>query len=834
MMGKYDKYSSDVRLAISYAREEAQRLRHRLISSEHLLLGILKLGDTRIEGLFACLHVSTASISQALDFVVGRGNRAILSEPLLNSAARAALVRAEAFVESRRLGLVDIEHVFMALLEEQNSVTLGVLESFGVQLSTAREQLSMLMNGGYERLLLSTEYYTRYEATPLLNQVSHDLTIAALNDLIDPLIGREAELERTMQILLRRTKNNPALIGPAGVGKTAIAEGLALRIIHGQVPENLAHHRIVALNAGMLSAGTKFRGDLEERLKIIFHELHEDGRIIVVIDELHTLMQTGVAAGSLDIADLFKPMLARGEFQCIGATTLDEYRKTIESDAALERRFQTVLVSETTAEQTLQILEGVRTRYEVFHQLTISDDALLSAIKMSTRYIQDRYLPDKALDLLDEAAARVRVQSSVYPEAIRRLRDTMLTVQQEKDEAIGLYEFPRGANLFLRERSMRHELELAEQAWRADHEKQKAVVDTQDVAEIVALWTGIPVAQIAGEERFRLLRLEHELSQRVIGQREAVQAVARAVRRSRIGLCDSRRPFGSFIFVGPTGVGKTELARALAATLFDDENALLKFDMSEFMESHQISRLISAPPGYVGHDQAGQLTEAIRRRPYSVVLFDEIEKAHPNVYALLLQILEDGCLTDARGRMVDFKHTFIILTSNIGTSHTLSGSMTFTSQPDERTSRHRTYEAMRKRIIIEIKNVFQPELFNRIDEIVVFRPLSLEQLRIIVDLMIAQTQQHLAKLGFELQMTEAALQYLIAYGYNADYGARPLRRAVQSQLDDLLAEKILRGQFVAGDSIVVDLQDDRLVANVQAYVDQTIYVKAKHTGLSAA
>ena len=833
-MGKYDKYSPDVRLVISYAREEAQRLRHRLISSEHLLLGILKLRDTRIEGLFASLHVSTASISQALDFVVGRGNRAILSEPLLNIAARATLARAEAFVASRRLGLVDVEHVFMALLEEQNSVTLGVLESFGIQLCTAREQLSMLMNGGYERLLLSTEYYTRYEATPLLNQVSHDLTIAALNDLIDPLIGREAELERTLQILLRRTKNNPALIGPAGVGKTAIAEGLALRIIHNQVPENLSRHRIVALDVGMLSVGTKFRGDLEERLKLIFHEIHEDGRIIIVIDELHTLMQAGVAEGSLDVADLFKPMLARGEFQCIGATTLDEYRKTIESDAALERRFQMVLVAETTAEQTLQILEGVRTRYEVFHQLTISDDALQAAIKMSTRYIQDRYLPDKALDLLDEAAARVRVRSAVYPASIRHLRDTMLAVQQEKDDAIGLREFPRGANLFIRERSMRHELELAEQAWRADSGKQKTVVNRQDIAEVVALWTGIPVGQIAGEERIRLLRLEHELCQRVIGQREAVQAVARAVRRSRAGLCDSHRPFGSFIFVGPTGVGKTELARALAATLFDDENALLKFDMSEFMESHQVSRLVSAPPGYVGYDQAGQLTEAVRRRPYCVVLFDEIEKAHPKVSDLLLQILEDGCLTDARGQVVDFKHTFIILTSNIGTSHTLSSPMTFMNQYAECMDAHEIYEHMHKRIIVEMKNVFRPELFNRIDEIIVFRSLGLEQLRIIVDLMIVQTQQRLSRLGLKLQITEAALLHLITYGYNADYGARPLRRAVQSQLDDLLAEKILRGHFVAGDSIIVDLQDEELVANVPTCVDQTSCVNAKSIRLSAA
>ena len=832
-MGKYDKYSPDVRLAISYAREEAQRLRHRLISSEHLLLGILKLQNTLIEGLFASLHVSTASISQALDFVVGRGNRAILSEPLLNMAARTALARAEEIVATGRLGLVGLEHLFLALLEEQNSVTLGVLESFGIHLSTARKQLSLLMSTSCEHVLLSTQYYTRYEATPVLNQVSRDLTLAALNDLIDPLIGREAELERTMQILLRRTKNNPVLIGPAGVGKTAIAEGLALRIIRGQVPENLLHHRVVALDVAMLPVGTKFRGDLEERLTLLFREICDDSRIIVFIDELHTLMYTGAADGSLDVASLFKPMLARGEFQCIGATTAEEYRRTIEADPALERRFQMVPVSETTAEQTLQILKGLRPRYELFHQLVIGDDALHAAIKMSRRYIQGRQLPDKALDLLDEAAARVRVRSSIYPDSIQQLRDTIIAVQQEKNDAIRSYEFPRGANLFIRERSMRHELRLAEQVWLSDRQ-QKAVVGKEDIAEVVAMWTGIPVARIAGEERFRLLRLEHELSLRVIGQQEAVRAVAMAVRRSRAGLCDGRRPLGSFIFVGPTGVGKTELARALAATLFDDEDAILKFDMSEFMESYMVSRLVSAPPGYVGYDQAGQLTEAIRRRPYCVVLFDEIEKAHPKVFDLLLQILEDGCLTDAHGQVVDFKHTLIILTSNIGTSHNVSGSMAFATRSDEQALLHEAYEHMRERILRDVKDVFQPELFNRFDEVVIFHPLGMEQLRVIVDLMTEQTRHRMSTLGFELLVTQAALTYLITYGQNADYGARPLRRAVQSQLDDLLAQEILRGRFAVGDKVMVDLQGGKLVVDVQVCVGCAVCVEAKGSGLSAA
>ncbi len=819
-MGRVNRYTQEARQALSNAREEAQRLRHRTITTEHLLLGILRLNDAIIEAVFTSCHASSARVYQAIEFVVGRGNKAILSEPTLGAAVRMVFTSADREATLMQAELIGVEHLLLGLFGERDSVTVGVLESFGLFLHPVRQQVIALLRNGREQVTFSNQYSARYDATPTLNLVSRDLTVAALAGELDPMIGREVELERTMQIFSRRSKNNPVLIGHAGVGKTAIAEGLALRIVQGQVPEGLLERRVVALDVGLLTVGTKFRGDFEERLKRIMQEIIAAKGIIIVIDELHALVGTGVAEGSIDAANLFKPMLARGEFQCIGATTLDDYRKTIETDPALERRFQPVRVPETTPEETLQILQGLRSYYADFHEVTIADEALQAAVQMSSRYIQGRYQPDKSLDLIDEASARVCVQRTVAPSHVRKLRDEIVMMQKAKDYAIAHRDFAMASKHRSRELQLCRELYAVEEEWTAAREQQRPTVGEQQIAEVVAMWTGIPAMQIAAEEAERLLNLEEELHRRVIGQDVAVEAVAKAVRRSRTNLRDRRRPIGSFIFVGPTGVGKTELARVLAATLFGDEKALIKLDMSEFMESHSVARLVGAPPGYVGYDLAGQLTEAVHRRPYSVVLFDEIEKAHPNVFDLLLQILDDGCLTDSHGQTVSFKHTLIIITSNAGTAQLERRAMQFTAR---RLSEHERQVEEQERILshvmLALKDLFRPELLNRIDEIVPFHSLTPEHLREIVNLMIAQTQQRIAEQSIDLQVTDAARSLLVAQGYDPIYGARPLRRTVQRLLEDMLAELILQGTCSTGDTIVVDAVEGKLAMQVLALVE---------------
>ena len=826
-MSQLDRYTEEGRQALLASREEALQLRHRVIGPEHLALGILKVADPIIECTLLRLQVDAVRLREALTFVVGRGNKAILSQPTIGQSARAVLLRAEAMATLAEQELIGIEHLLLGVLADGEGVAVGVLESFGLSLDVVRKEIEKLLNYGRDHATSTAQYHIRCNETPTLNQVSRDLTLAALHGTLDPMIGRENELERTIQILSRRSKNNPVLIGPAGVGKTAIAEGLAMRIIQGSVPDDLQHCRVVTLDVGLLTVGTKFRGDFEERLKRIMQEVVSAKDIIIVIDELHALTGTGVAEGSIDAANLFKPMLARGEFRCIGATTLDDYRRTIEADPALERRFQPVMIKETTPQQTMEILRGLRSHYAHYHHVTITDEALAAAVQMSSRYIQNRYQPDKAIDLIDEAAARVCVHRTVAPSDVRSLRQELASVQQDKEEAITGGDFVRASKQRADERHIRLALAEAEDAWFALRQQERPLVDQRTFAEVVSMWTAIPVTQIAAEEAQRLLKLEDELHRRVIGQHEAVQVVARAVRRARTNVRDGRRPIGSFLFVGPTGVGKTELARALAETLFGDEDAILKLDMSEFMESHHASRLVGSPPGYVGYDQAGQLTEAVRRRPYSVILFDEIEKAHPSVFDLLLQILDDGCLTDARGHSVDFKNTIIIITSNVGTANLKHTEMSFTSARKNRQEQQASVHAhMRSQILPALKDIFRPELLNRIDEVVVFHTLEQEHLRKIVDLMIEKTRQRMAEQSISLQVSDATCCMLVEHGYDPAYGARPLRRTVQSMLDDMLAEALLRGDCKAGDTVVVDVEDGKLVVQVLVGVESSKQVAA--------
>jgi ATP-dependent Clp protease ATP-binding subunit ClpC len=809
-LSQLERYTAEGQKALMNAREEAATLRHRIIEPEHLALGILKVRDPVIESLFARLQADATRLEETLAFVVGRGNKAILSRPTFGQAARAVLQRAGEIAGRMSAPLVGIEHLLLGVLGDKHGIATGVLENFGITFEAAQEEIESLINS-QDQSSLSNHYYRRYGETPTLNLVSRDLSLAALAGKLDPIVGREAELERTMQILTRRSKNNPILIGPAGVGKTAIAEGLAIRIIEGRVPEHLQRCRVVTLDVGLLTVGTRFRGDFEERLKQIMQEIAKAKELLVVIDELHALVGTGVAEGSVDAANLFKPMLARGEFRCIGATTLDDYRKTIEADPALERRFQLVMVNETTPEETLAVLRGLRDRYADFHQVTISDDALIAAVQMSSRYVQGRYQPDKALDLVDEAAARICVHRSGMSNEVHHLRAMLYTMQREKEEAILRGDFTVAAHQRSEERQVRRSLVDVEDTWLAQRQQERPVVDQQAIAAVVSMWTGIPVEQIAGEEATRLLALEEHLHLRVIGQDEAVRAVAKAIRRARTGIRDSHRPIGSFLFVGPTGVGKTELARALAHTLFGDENALLKLDMSEFMEQHTASRLLGTPPGYVGYDQGGQLIEAVRRRPYSIILFDEIEKAHPGIFDLLLQMLNDGCLTDAQGRTASFQHTVIILTSNVGTAQLRQSQMSFVPARHRKETRQASAHAhLRAQILPALNDVFRPELLNRFDEIVVFHALEHEHLREIVDLMIAQTRQRIAEQSIALSVTEPARRLLVEQGYDPTYGARPLRRAIQRLLDDMLAESLLRSEIKAGDSVTVEVVDGGL------------------------
>ena len=718
--------------------------------------------------------------------------------------ARKVLTLAQDEAQRFNHNYIGTEHLLLGLVREGEGIAAGVLESLGVNLDKVRHEVIRVLS--QSSAAGPAQETKRASKTPTVDQLGINLTEAARAGKLDPVIGREKEIERVIQILSRRTKNNPALIGEPGVGKTAIVEGLAHRIVNNDVPETLLNKRVLTLDIGSLVAGTKYRGEFEERLKKIIEELRNTNDAILFIDELHTLVGAGAAEGAIDAANILKPPLARGELQCIGATTLDDYRKYIERDAALERRFQPVMVEEPTLEQTIEILKGIRERYEQHHKVTITDDALRAAADLSVRYIADRHLPDKAIDLIDEAASRVRLRYASAPPDLREAQKELERVTHDKDSAINTQEYEETSRLREAETSARERVDTLRAEWQAKVVAAEPTVDEEEIAHVVAMWTGIPVTRIAQEESERLLHMEDHLHKRVIGQQEAIETISRAVRRARAGLKDPKRPIGSFIFLGPTGVGKTELAKAVAEFMFGSDDALIKVDMSEFMERHNVSRLVGAPPGYVGFDEGGQLTEAVRRKSYAVILLDEIEKAHPEVFNILLQILEDGQLTDAKGRRVDFRNTIIIMTSNLGARQLqTNSSLGFRSFGETEAARaEASYENMRDKVQAELKTSFRPEFLNRIDAMIVFRTLTQDEIRVIVDLMLARVRDQLRTQQMSLEVTQAAKDHIIKIGYDVAYGARPLRRVIQNMVEDVLAEQLLLSRYKPGTTIVVD------------------------------
>ncbi|HLN12195.1 MAG TPA: ATP-dependent Clp protease ATP-binding subunit, partial [bacterium] len=723
---------------------------------------------------------------------------------------RAKKVLELALDEARRLGhnYISTEHLLLGLIREGDGVAARVLEAAGADLERVRSQVVSLL--GEKGTASSPKQAGK---TPTLDEFGRDLSKLARENKLDPVIGREREIERVIQVLSRRTKNNPALIGEPGVGKTAITEGLAQRIVRGDVPEVLRSKRVVQLDLAALVAGTKYRGEFEERMKKVMEEIRKaQGEVILFVDELHTLVGAGAAEGAIDASNILKPSLSRGELQCIGATTLDEYRKYVERDAALERRFAPILVAEPTVEQSIEILRGLRERYEAHHGVKISDEALVAAATLADKYISDRFLPDKAIDLMDEASSKIRLQASFLPQEVRQALEKADRVRREKEEAIKGQDFEKAANLRDKEKVLRQKLEELESSWKTDKGRDITTVSADDIADIVSSWTGIPVMRLVEEETEKLLRMEDSLHGRIVGQEEAVHAVARAVRRARAGLKDARRPIGSFIFLGPTGVGKTELTLALAEFLFGDEGAVIRIDMSEYTERHTVSRLVGAPPGYVGYEEGGQLTEQVRRRPYSVVLLDEIEKAHPEIFNVLLQILEDGRLTDAQGRTVDFKNCVVIMTSNVGAPQIQRDSgFGFRGPDNEAAEAQRTYDRMKSHVMDELRRTFRPEFLNRVDEIIVFRSLTREQISAIVDILMERVRREIRGQGMGLVLTQAARDLLAVEGFDPQYGARPLRRAIQRLVEDPLSDDMLRGKFSAGDEIILDARDGRVV-----------------------
>ncbi len=801
MFGRFTERAQKV---LALAQEEAVRLGHNNIGTEHILLGLIREGEGIAAKALIALGLGLEKIQDEVESLIGRGQ-----EQPTNIAytPRAKKVIELSMDEARKLGhtYVGTEHILLGLIREGEGVAARVLNNLGVSLNKARQQVLQLL--GSSESVSTSHGNNANVSTPTLDSLARDLTVIAREGNLDPVIGRSKEIERVIQVLSRRTKNNPVLIGEPGVGKTAIAEGLAQKIVNNEIPETLRDKRVMTLDMGSVVAGTKYRGEFEDRLKKIMDEIRQAGNVIIFIDELHTLIGAGGAEGAIDASNILKPALARGELQCIGATTLDEYRKYIEKDAALERRFQPIMVEQPTPEEAVLILHGLRDRYEAHHRVKITDEAIEQAVKLSDRYIPDRFLPDKAIDLIDEASSKVRLRSYTVPPNLKQLENKLDDIRKEKDSAVQSQEFEKAASLRDTEQKMREELDRTKNEWKEKQGRTDTAVTPEDIAQIVASWTGIPVSQLAEEETERLLKMESILHERIIGQDEAVVAVSKAIRRARAGLKDPKRPIGSFIFLGPTGVGKTELARALAESMFGDENAVIRIDMSEYMEKHSTSRLVGAPPGYVGYEEGGQLTEKVRRKPYSVVLLDEIEKAHPEVFNILLQVLEDGRLTDSKGRSVDFRNTLIIMTSNVGAEMIKkNSSLGFTAAQDS----GKDYSNMKDKVTGELKKSFRPEFLNRIDEIIVFHSLDEKHILQIVSLMSEELQKRLKEHEIDFVLTDGAKLFLAKEGYDPTYGARPLRRAIQKHIEDRLSEEMLTGTIAKGHSLIIDEKDGAL------------------------
>lgn len=804
-MYKFSYFTQKANEALNLAIKSAQELGHNYIGSEHILLGLLELEDGAAYSMLDGKDITADKVKELIVQYVGRGVETRLSPDDFTPRSKRIIDTAFQFARSMRHSFVDTEHLLMALTREGDSYAVKFINSFGIDENQIFEELVESANRGVGESSSPTRKGRGGKSkTPTLDEFGKDLTAEAKAGKIDPVIGREKEIERVIQILSRRTKNNPCLIGEPGVGKTAIAEGLALKIIKGEVPELLNDKKIVALDLTSMVAGTKYRGDFEERIKKAMDEVKNAKDVILFIDEVHTIMGAGAAEGATDAANILKPSLARGEIQVIGATTIDEYRKNIEKDAALERRFQPVTVGEPTEEEAVLILKGIRDKYEAHHKVKISDEAIENAVKMSARYIADRFLPDKAIDLIDEAASKVRLKSYTVPDNLKEMEKELKCLTEEKASAVRSQDFEQAAKIRDKENSLKTLLEEEKEKWKNLSSHQVKEITTQDIAQVVSSWTGIPATQITKEESEKLLNLEKILHERIVGQDKAVSSVARAIRRGRAGLKNPKRPIGSFIFLGPTGVGKTELCKTLAEAMFGDEDAIVKLDMSEYMEKHTVSKLIGSPPGYVGFDEGGQLTEKIRRKPYSVVLFDEIEKAHPDVFNMLLQILEDGVLTDSQGRKVSFKNTVIIMTSNVGASKITENksALGFGGDEDENTN-------IEKLVMADLKATFKPEFLNRIDEIVVFNQLEKEDIEEIARRMLKGLVKQLDELGTKASVTDEAISAIADVGFDKVYGARPLRRAIQSRIEDRLSELILEQRL--GDTVTVDYRDGEFV-----------------------